>query len=135
MKLLLALVRDERGAAALELAFALPVIVMIVSAVVQAGTYFHAGADMQHALGEGVRFATLCVQTKDGCVPPTDEQIKAKVEAELFGRAKESYSIANPVDGPGYRELSITYTQKLNFVVLEGPTVSSTHSKRAYTVS
>ena len=135
MKQLLRLLRDVSGAAALEMALAFPVLVVIVSAVVQAGTYFHASADIRHALGEGVRFATLCVQTKEGCIPPSDDEIKAKMEQSLFGRSKASYSIADPVDGPGYRELGITYSQQLSFVLFEGPVVTSTQSKRAYIVS
>ena len=73
--------RDQRGAAVIELAIALPVLVLFIWGLVQIGLAFQASAGMQHGLGEGARFATLCFNPDPdtGCETPTDAQIRTKV--------------------------------------------------------
>ena len=53
------LTEDERGAALIETAFALPALIVMVWAVVQLGLVFRAMSGIQHALGEGARLAQL----------------------------------------------------------------------------
>jgi len=45
------------------------------------------------------------------------------------------YPVADPVVGTGYRDLTITYSKKMNFIFFNGPTITLSRSKRAYTVS
>jgi len=59
--------RNEKGAAAIEMAIALPVLLVMIYGIFQVGLIFQANAGMQHALGEGARYATLCVPTSGGC--------------------------------------------------------------------
>ena len=62
--------RDDRGAATVEMAFALPVLVIMLYAFVQLAEVYRAVAGMQQALGEGSRYATLCLtQSASGCAP------------------------------------------------------------------
>ena len=65
MKLNRRLSRDDRGAAAVEMAFALPIFVVMIWAFVQLAQVYRAVAGMQQALGEGARYATLCLNP--GC--------------------------------------------------------------------
>ena len=46
---------DESGAAAVEMAFALPVLVVMLYAFVQLAEVYRAVAGMQQALGDGAR--------------------------------------------------------------------------------
>ena len=55
MKLLTLLRRDQDGAAAVEMALALPVLVSMIYGIFQVGLLYQANAGMQHALGEGAR--------------------------------------------------------------------------------
>ena len=74
--------RDEEGAAAIEFAIAVPILVTMLYGIFQVGLLFQANAGMQHALGEGARYATLCLSpTSTGCTVPTDANIKAKINA------------------------------------------------------
>ena len=58
--------RDESGATMVEFAFALPVLILMIWMLVQMGLLFRANSGIQHALGEGARFATLWpTPTKD----------------------------------------------------------------------
>ena len=56
MRLATILQRDERGAAAIEMALALPVLVTMIYGIFQVGLLYQANAGMQHALGEGARY-------------------------------------------------------------------------------
>ena len=50
--------RDQGGAAAIEMAFALPAMIILIWMIVQLGLVFRAMAGIQHSLGEGARLAT-----------------------------------------------------------------------------
>lgn len=126
--------RNERGAAAIEMALALPILVSMIYGLFQVGLLYQANAGMQHALGEGARVATLYERYTANNVP-TDAVIKAQMQAKLFGKGDGAFVVADPVTGTGYKDLSITYTKKMNFIFISGPTITLTRSKRAYTVS
>ena len=135
MRMVALLRRDERGVAATEMALALPVLITMIYGIFQVGLLYQANAGMQHALGEGARYATLCVPSGNSCVPPSDTLIKSRISAKLFGRSDGTFTVANPVVGAGYRDLSVTYTRSMNFIFFRGPTITLNRSKRAYTVS
>lgn len=127
--------RDERGVAATEMALALPVLITMIYGIFQVGLLFQANAGMQHALGEGARLATICIPSGSTCNPPSDTAIKNRISAKLFGQSDGAFTVANPVVGTGYRDLSVSYTRSMNFIFFRGPTVTLNRSKRAYTVS
>jgi hypothetical protein len=127
--------RDESGAAAIEMAIALPVLVSMIYGLFQVGLLYQANAGMQHALGEGARYATLCVTSGSTCTAPTDAQIKTRISSKLFGKSDGTFTVNDPVPGAGYRDLSIQYQRKMSFLFIPGPTITLNRSKRAYTVS
>lgn len=135
MKLLPILKRDESGAAAIEMALALPVLVSMIYGLFQIGLLYQANAGMQHALGEGARLATLCIPSGNTCTSPSNTQIKNRITSKLFGKGDGAFTVADPVTGTGYRDLSISYSKKMNFVFIGGPTITLNRSKRAYTAS
>ena len=126
--------RSERGAAAIEMAIALPILVSMIYGLFQVGLLYQANAGMQHALGEGARLATLYERFTSNN-QHTNDTIKAKMQAKLFGKGDGNFTVADPVNGTGYKDLSITYTKRMNFIFIPGPTITLTRSKRAYTVS
>jgi len=130
----LRLKRDDRGAAAIEMALALPILVSMIYGLFQVGLLYQANAGMQHALGEGARLATLYERYTSNNVP-TDAAIKSRMTTKLFGKGDGAFTVADPVTGSGYKDLSITYSKKMNFIFFNGPTITLTRTKRAYTVS
>ena len=75
MKLRFQLSRDDRGAAAVEMAFALPILIVMLWAFVQLAQVYRAVAGMQQALGEGARYATLCINPgATGCSAPAPDR-------------------------------------------------------------
>ncbi len=127
---------DERGAAAVEFAFAIPILMAMIWGIFQIGLLFEANAGMQQALGEGARYATLCLDPDPdmGCTVPSDADIKAKMNAASFKPAAGTFTAGDPVDGSGYKTLSVTYNMPLNFLFFDGPTVTITKSKKVYVV-
>ena len=138
--------RNRDGAAAIEFAFALPVLIVMIYGIFQVGIAFQASAGMQHALGEGARLATVCQNpTADGvCSVATDEEIEARVAEKLFGTGIGEFAVAitRPADDPAtedidesdvdFMDLSTTFTMPTSFLLFPGPTINLARSKRVY---
>jgi len=129
--------REERGAAAIELAFALPVLVLFIYGIFVIGQLMAANAGAQNALGQGARYATLCLNPSSatGCTLPSDSNIQAKISAGLFGTSSGNWSTPtiDRHDADHYLTIQVSYTQHLNFLFFPGPTVTLTRSKKVYT--
>ena len=129
MRLLRKLRRNRRGAAVIEMAFALPTLIIMLWMLVQMGLVFRAMSGIQHGLGEGARLATLYPQ-------PTNQAIHDKIEAAVYGIGPGNFTIHDPVpgaaDGANYLDLTVTYTQSTDMLLFPGPDISVTRSKRVW---
>jgi Flp pilus assembly protein TadG len=125
--------KDEAGAASIEMALSLPILVVLIYGIFQVGLLFQANAGMQHALGEGARYASLCIPNGSACNVPTNDNIKAKMNATLFGKSDGSFNVQDVGPGVGYRTLTITYSRTMSFLLFPGPTVTLTRTKKVYT--
>jgi Flp pilus assembly protein TadG len=128
---------DERGAAAVEMAFALPVLIVMLWAFVQLAQVYRAAAGIQMALGEGARFATLCLsQSATGCTAPTGPQVKAKINASIYGLGPGTFTVSDPVGGTSgtasYYDLTVSYSQPTDLLMFPGPTMTMSRSKRVW---
>ncbi|HYC65278.1 MAG TPA: TadE/TadG family type IV pilus assembly protein [Reyranellaceae bacterium] len=137
MSKLFSLRRDERGAAAIEMAIAVPVLTLFLWGIFQIGIAFQANAGMQHALGEGARLATLCINPTpaNGCDAPTNDQISTRISQKVFGTHVGSFSTPSVTDGPtgtNYKDLSVTFTMPMDFLFFQGPSINLTRTKRVY---
>lgn len=132
MKILRRLKRDQRGAAVIEIAIVLPVLITFIYGIFQIGILYQANAGMQHALGEGARFATLCQPVTGGCNVSTEAQIKAKMNAAVFGTKPGTFTIPTPTTVNREMTLTVNYTQPMNFLFFPGPTVNLTRTKKVY---
>ena len=121
--------RDEKGAAVIEMAFALPILILLIWVVVQLGLVFRAMSGIQHALGEGARAATLWP------VPDT-ATIEARMEEAVYGIGPGDFDIIEAVpgsaDGSDFLDLEVTYTQDTDLLIFPGPTISVARSKRVW---
>ena len=129
MKILRKIRRNEQGAAVIEMAFALPVLIVLMWMIVQLGLVFRAMSGIQHGLGEGARHATIYPKK-------TDLDIKGKITDAVYGIGPGSFVIANPVsgtkDGANYLDLKVTYSQPTDMLLFPGPTINVTRSKRVW---
>lgn len=129
MKILKRIKRDESGAAIIEMAFALPILIILIWMVVQLGLVLRAMSGIQHALGEGARLATIWP------VPSVDT-IRTKMNNAVYGIGPGDFNIPTPVaakaDGSDYLDLTVTYSQDTDLLILPGPTISVTRTKRVW---
>lgn len=137
MKKLVQIRRNEEGAAAIEMAIAVPVLVMFLWGIFQIGVASEAIAGMQHGLGEGARYATLCLNptpsgTEVVCTIPTDDQIKTVINNKVFGTGIGTFNPPTITSGTGYKDLSVTFSMPMSFLFFNGPTISLTQTKRVY---
>ena len=129
MKCLRRLTTNDRGAAAIELAFALPVFIVLLWMVVQLGLVFRAMSGIQHALGEGARAATLYPA-------PGNSVITNKMNAAVYGIGPGNFNIVAPAtgnaDGSDYLDLTVTYSQQTDLLIFRGPLIQVSRSKRVW---
>jgi Flp pilus assembly protein TadG len=123
------IIRDTKGAAVIEMAIALPLLLELLWMVFQCGLIFRAMSGIQHGLGEGARYATLYPQ-------PSNSQIQAKITQAVYGIGPGNFSIDAPMpgtaDGANYLDLRVTYSQETNLLIIPGPTISVSRSKRVW---
>ena len=131
---------DERGAAIVEMALSLPVLVAMIYGIFTIGQLFEANAGMQHALGEGARYGTLCLSMSSSgtCNLPSDTQLSSRVSAKLFGTHNGTFdtpAVDSTTAASGYKTITVTYHQTMNFLFFTGPAITLTRSKRVYLAS
>ena len=134
------LVRDQNGAATVEMAFALPILIVMIWMFVQLAQIYRALAGIQQGLGEGARYATLCLNPSSlGCEAPTAASIKSKISASVYGVGPGTFTVANPVSGTSgtsqYYDLKVTYSQPTSLLLFPGTTINVTRSKRVWTAA
>jgi Flp pilus assembly protein TadG len=130
------------------MAFALPVLVVMIYAFFQLAQVYRAMAGIQQALGEGARYATLCINpTALGCdspapgsgTSPASDTIKAKIQASVYGIGPGTFTVDDPVAGTSgtgaYYDLTVRYTQPTNLLLFPGPTITVSRSKRVWTAA
>ena len=138
MTLLRWLSRDEDGAAAVEMAFALPILIVFIWMFVQLGEVLQATSGMQQALGQGARYATLCLNpSTSGCSTPTGSQVKTVISDAVYGVGAGTFTVSDPTTGSDggtghYYDLSVTYSQPTTLLIFPGPTVTVSRSKRVW---
>ena len=122
--------RDERGTAVIEMAFALPILLLFVYGIFQFGVILQANAGIQHALGEGARYATLYPK-------PADDLIVSKMSNTVFGLDIGTFStptVTTPATTActGCRLLTVNYTVTPNFLFFNGPQITLVRTKQVY---
>ena len=137
MKMVARIRSDERGVAAVEMAFALPVFIIMVWAFVQLAQVYRAMAGIQQALGEGARYATLCLNpATTGCAAPTAANIKTQITSSVYGIGPGTFTVNDPVLGTAgtskYYDLTVNYTQPTSLLLIPGPNIQVSRSKRVW---
>jgi len=136
MRRLKQLAADRVGASAIEVALALPILTTMLYGIFTVGQLFEADASVQHALGEGARYATLCLNpTATGvCTVPTDTQITTKITSTLFGPASGITPTITTDTTAKTKTITLSYTTTPSFLFFTAPAVTMSHSRVVYYV-
>ena len=115
----------------------LPILVLMIWMFVQLAQVYRAMSGIQHALGEGARYATLCLDpTSSGCDTPTPEDIAATINASVYGIGPGTFDVPSPVKETSgtssYYDLKVSYSQPTNMLLFPGPTINVSRSKRVW---
>lgn len=140
MKLRRCLLEDQNGAAVVETAFALPILVVMIWMFVQLAQVYRAVAGIQQALGEGARYATLCVTPSiTGCSIPSGQNVHDRMLSAVYGIGPGTFTPNTPakqtVGTSSYYDLSVSYTQPTSLLLVPGPTITINRSKRVWVAS
>lgn len=133
MSIVRRIIADAKGAAAIEMAFALPLLLLFIFGIFQYGVILQANAGMQHALGEGARYATIFPK-------PADSLIVTKMNDRLVGMNVGTFGTPT-VTTPdttvctNCRLLTVTYSVTPSFIFFNGPPINLTRTKQVYTIS
>ncbi|MBA2414076.1 MAG: hypothetical protein H0V63_14830 [Burkholderiaceae bacterium] len=119
------------------MAFAFPVLIVMIWAFVQLAQVYRAAAGIQQALGQGARYATLCLNpSATGCTTPTATQVKTLITNSVYGTGPGTFTVADPLSGTSgtskYYDLQVTYTQPTDLLLYAGPTINVSRSKRVW---
>lgn len=119
----------QSGSAAVEFAFAAPIILLFMVGIIQLGIMFAAVAGMGSAVNEGARYATVYPT-------PTDSQIVARMNEKRFMVKTDHMTIPQPVrgqaNGVSFVEVSMIYSAPINFVFFATPNITLRQTRRAY---
>jgi len=137
MRIVRRILRNDGGVATIEMAFALPILIVMIWMFVQFAQMYRALAGIQQALGEGARYATLCLTpTTTGCTVPTAANVKSKISASVYGIGPGTFTVSDPAlltsGGASYYDLTVSYTQPTNMLLFVGPTINVSRSKRVW---
>ena len=121
------LLKNHEGAAVVEFALALPILISFIFGIFQLALVFWANAGAQHAMGEAARYATLYPT-------PSSTEIEDFVANSQFGTHNGTMQTPTVTQNTTeeYFDIDIVYTQPTDFIFFEGPTVSIEKSKRVY---
>lgn len=129
MKRLIRLAKDGEGIAAAEFALMAPLVLLLIFMVINIGLLFESYNGVQHAVGEGARYATIYPR-------PSDDQITTVIQNAQFGLDPQyvsapSYSHGTS-NGIAYVDVTLSYQAPVSFPLFTLPAVPLSYTKRAY---
>jgi Flp pilus assembly protein TadG len=123
------LLADKRGAALIEFAFAVPILIAFMIATAQIGIFYFARSGLKSAVAEGARYATIYPK-------PTNEQVAARINARRFGLDTTKVSAPTVTDCMvGTRpciNIEMTYTSTIDFIFFQTAPITVVESRRAF---
>ena len=138
MRITRRIVSDQKGVAAIESAFALPILIIWIWMFVQLAQVYRALAGIQQGLGEGARYATLCFTptAAAGCTRATADDIKQKINDKVYGIGPGTFTVSDPVLGTSgtanFYDLKVAYTLPTSLLLVSTPDVSFSRTKRVW---
>jgi Flp pilus assembly protein TadG len=130
MRRALNLLHDRRGATIVEFALLAPVFALMLVGVLQMGRLFFADADLNNALTNGARQATIFPM-------PSDDDILDAVEAQLTGLNPEllvnEITHHQDTNGIHYSQMRVSYAVPLDFLFFNMGPVTLSATRRVYT--
>jgi hypothetical protein len=131
---------DARGAVAIEMAFALPVVVMLMIGILQFALVLQASGAMRHGIGEGLRFAKVnAIADPDDAaeVAALEQEVEDVAMAALAGMDRDgikSIEFTSGTDASGARfgRIDVIYGMKPIIPFAPLPEIALSESRQAF---
>lgn len=102
------LFKSQKGQALVEMAFILPLLIMLIFGIIDFGRVFHAYLTLDHAGREGARLASL--QDDDG-------DIQTKIDSAAAGLDTSKLTVSLSPEGESNRPSGTDVTVKLTYTI------------------
>jgi len=123
------LIRNARGAGAVEFALVAPAFIFLVNGIAQLGIVFFAHAGLHNAVAEGARYATVFPH-------PTETQVKNLVAATRWGLDPSKLIIDkftyHDVGGTSHVDITMRYSVDPNLIFIDVAPIELVQTRRAY---
>jgi Flp pilus assembly protein TadG len=130
MRRFLQLLRNQRGAAAVEFALAIPIAIILILGVMNFGIYLFFKNSVQAAVDEAARSATLYPQPDDAALTTSFQN--ALLTATSFGNAQIALTRGTTTDGRDYVDMVGTGSYSVNLVFFNLGSLPVRSTRRAY---
>lgn len=122
---------EQRGAAIIELAIVLPIIMLFLFGSVQIGEFLFVRADIQNAVARGARVASVFPRPQDDVIAKAvKEQIAGLDQSQVNGPVIRSTVNS---DGLDVVEITIRYRQPVDFIIFETAPITLEETQRVFT--
>ena len=121
--------RDRTGSAAVEFAFAAPILILFVIGVIQMGLLFSATAGMASGVNEGARYANIYPTPTDAQIIDRINQKRFMVQSAYMQTPRLEHGTSN---GVPYIDITLRYSAPLNFIFFSTPPVTLKQTRRVY---
>lgn len=121
--------RDTKGAAVIDFAFALPVLVTLMLGTIQLSNTLHASGAMRHAVGEGMRLAKVDPTASIADIKAAVTNNLPAMDASKITKLEVSRSTVN---GARTGAITMEYTVEPIVPILPIPDVTLTETKQVY---
>lgn len=124
--------KSERGAAAIEFALAIPLIIIMFYGIAQYGIILLANAGIRHGIDTGARAATVYI----GATSMTDTQIRNTVTGSMYGINGVTVTapaiVRGTSNGVRYVDITVTYSTPIDLIFYRYGPISLSETRRAY---
>ena len=121
--------RDTRGATTVEMAFALPVLIIVMIGILQFGMILQASGAMRHGIGEGLRTAKVDATASSTTI---ENKIKKQLRGINQNGIKKVAFTRGTEGGADYGEARIEYTMQPVIPFAALPEIKLTESRRVW---
>jgi Flp pilus assembly protein TadG len=123
---------NQDGAAAIEFAFVVPVVMILFYGMAQFGIILMANAGIRHATDTAARAATVYI----GATPMTDEEIIDIANNNIYGVENGTLSTPTVVrgtsNGVNYADITVAYSAPVDLIVYQTQPIVLSETRRAY---
>lgn len=123
------MLRDKSGSAAVDFAFAFPVLITLMLGTIQLGVYLQASGTLRHALGEGIRYAKVY---PDATTEEVLDEVRSEMPVMNLDNISQLSFVRGTSNGAAYGQISIAYRLEPMMPLVPVPTITISETKTAY---